>query len=96
MVRSGSRDYMRPVHEGAISSITLNLRPGGSGGWGILKTPTFFGNSGKKAARSAAVFCIASHASISHFSRKFQHKIISGQVTRSRQVTLPHFFKFRQ
>ena len=34
-------------------------------------------------------FGIPAHTSISHHCRKFQHKIISGQVTRSGRVTIP-------
>ena len=35
------------------------------------------------------VFCIPSHTSIPHPSSKFQPNVISGQITRSGQVTLP-------
>ena len=55
----------------------------------ILTTPMFFSRIAKKWQRAAPPFCIPFHASISHPSRKFQSKVISGQVTRTGQVTLP-------
>ena len=66
----------------------FNLRPGGEGV--ILTTPTGFSQIAKKRRRAApSFFCIPFYTLISHPSRKFQPKVISGQVTRSGQVTLP-------
>ena len=49
----------------------------------------FFVNNLKTAARSASVFATPYHTSFSHRLWKFQTQVTQGQVTRSRQVTLP-------
>ena len=75
--------------------IRARVRPSPWWVGGILTTPTVlsFGNSGKRASRSAAVFCIPAYTSISHPSKKKknQPKGIPGQVTRSGQVKLVTF-----
>ena len=55
----------------------------------LITQSVFFVNSRKTAAHSTAVFYISFHTSISHSSRNFQSKFISGQITRSGQVTPP-------
>ena len=48
----------------------------------------FFAKSGKTAVCSADIFRITFNRTTLHTSRQFQLKVISGQVTKSGQVTL--------
>ena len=57
---------------------------------GCLDTPCFFENSEKGWYATPPFLCIADEQSFPQVTAKFCHQVILGQVTSSRQVTLPN------
>ena len=69
-----------------MALIQDNLTRALEGGGGKKCPPLrFFANSGKTAARSAAIFSVPAHNWILHLVWKFQPQVTKGQVTRSGQ-----------
>ena len=70
-------------------STTISAPGRGGGRLDAPPPPQVFREWRKTVSRSTAVFCIPFHTSFPHTSWTFQPKVISGQVTRSVQVTQP-------
>ena len=86
-VEPGERQYTYQSIR-LVTSLTRALLGGGEGL--NTHTPCGFSRTAKKRRREALpFFCVPYQPSISHLFRKICSQVISGQVTKSGQVTLP-------